>query len=296
MKQTTHQNGGDSHSRHSRTSRPSEGQAAQTSSRIYHPAPDGAKIRKGAERQRKAARPFGQRRAYRYGAGRNDCPRNCPRSCSATASCNPVFCPQKIRRFFCRCAAGAVRPATPTCRGPSHTARIAAAAERTDTSAAGPSAPRLCPASCKGCRVSHVGTAVGVSGFTICAIDRKYAAPAHGRCAHPTRTATSAKRLGSRTARADPTCLCPANRKSSHNSAANHAGAVTIAALHSDRTIGRKCTAHSARTAAAAARISDHAAGAGATRVCAAGKEIPRRETVCAGSSSYGTARNPACG
>ena len=31
-------------------------------------------------------------------------------------------------------------------------------------------------------------------------------------------------------------------------------------------------------------------------RVCAAGKEIPRRENVCAGSSSYGATRNPACG
>ena len=69
----------------------------------------------------------------------------------------------------------------------------------------------------------------------------------------------------------------------SRGGAANHAGAVTIAALHSDRAIGRKCTAHSARTAAAAERTSAHAAGAGATRIRAAGKEIPRREAVCAG-------------
>lgn len=235
--------GGDLYSRHSRAKRPSKGQAAKTSRHIHCPTPYGAEGCKGTERQRKAARPFGQRRAFRYGASRNDCPRNCPRSCSATAPCNPVFCPQKIRRFFCGCAAGAVRPAASTCRGSSHTARIAATAERTDTSAAGPSATRLCPASCKGCRVSHVGTAVGVSGFTICAIDRKYAAPAHGRCAHPTRTATSAKRLGSRTARADPTCLCSASCKEVHNSSANHTGAVTTAVPHSERTIGRKCAA-----------------------------------------------------
>ena len=290
MKQTTHQNGGDSHSRHSRTSRPSEGQAAQTSSRIYHPAPDGAKIRKGAERQRKAAQPFGQHRAYRYGAGRNDCPRNCPRSCSATASCNPVFCPQKIRRFFCRCAAGAVRPATPTCRGPSHTARIAAAAGRTDTSAAGPSAPRLCPASCKGCRVSHVGTAVGVSGFTICAIDRKYAAPAHGRCAHLVRTEAAAERTSVHAAGADPSRLCPASHKGDRVSTTNHAGTAGGAASHSDHANGRKCTASAHerctrpdRTETATKPPGTHSTRTGPTRPRQADKEIPRRKTGCAG-------------
>ena len=77
--------------------------------------------------------------------------------------------------------------------------------------------------------------------------------------------------------------LTPAPQEQARRAYVRQTAKVTIAALHSDRAIGRKCTVHSARTAATAERTSAHAAGAGATRVCAAGKEIPRRTAVCAG-------------
>ena len=41
--------GGDLYSRHSRTKRPSKGQAAKISSYIHRPTPDGTEICKGAE-------------------------------------------------------------------------------------------------------------------------------------------------------------------------------------------------------------------------------------------------------
>ena len=99
------------------------------------------------------------------------------------------------------------------------------------------------------------------------------------RCpADPTRTATSAKHPGSRAAGAGQTCLCPANRKNGHASAADHVGAA--AAYHSDRAIGRKCTAsahggctHPARPEATTERIGTHTAGAGPSRLCPASRK-----------------------
>ena len=126
---------------------------------------------------------------------------------------------------------------------------------------------------------------MGASCCAIRAVDREYAASAYGGYTHPTGTATAAEHTGAYTAGTGPSCLCPANCKNGHISVTDHVGAA--AAYHSDRAIGRKCTAsahgrytHPVRTKAAAARISDHAAGAGPPRLCSADRKNSYDGTV----------------
>ncbi len=188
--------------------------------------------------------------------------------------------------------------------GYTHPTGTATAAEHTGayTSGTGPSC--LCPANCKNGHISvtdHVGAAAAYHSDR--AIGGKYAATAHGRCAHPVRTESAAERTSVHAAGADPSRLCPASHKGDRVSTTNHAGTAGGAASHSDHANGRKYTssAHGERayttgTAEATKYLHANVAGAGATRVCAAGKEILRRKNVCAGSSAYGAAGNPACG
>ena len=152
----------------------------------------------------------------------------------------------------------------------------------------GPSAPRLCPASCKGCRVSHVGTAVGVSGFTICVIDRKYAAPAHGGCTHPARPEATTERIGTHTAGAGPSRLCPASRKGGCPSAIDHARAAARASCCAIRAVDREYATptHGGCANTLCAKTTPKCAnrtGTRPSRLCKASKEIPRRKIVCAG-------------
>ena len=145
--------------------------------------------------------------------------------------------------------------------GYTHPTGTATAAEHTGTYTAGTGPSCLCPANCKNGHTSvtdHVGAAAAYHSDR--AIGGKYAATAHGRCAHPARTATVTERTATSAAGAGPQRLCSANRKNGHASAADHVGAA--AAYHSDRGTGRKCTAsahgrytHPVRTTAAAERI-----------------------------------------
>ncbi len=96
---------------------------------------------------------------------------------------------------------------------------------------------------------------------------------------------TAAEHTDTRTAGTGPTCLCSANRKIGHASAADHVGAAAAAAYHSDRAIGGKYAAtahgrcaHPARTATVTERTATSAAGAGPQRLCSATrKKRPRQ-------------------
>ena len=169
---------------------------------------------------------------------------------------------------------------------------IKAAAERTSTRTAGAGPPCLCPANRKNGHASaanHVGTAKGTVSYDR-TNRRKCAAPAHGRCAHPVRTGAAAERTSDHAAGAGPPCLCSASHKGGRVSTVNHAGTAARMSCCAVRAIDREYAAsahggytHPARSKAAAERTNVSAARARETCVCAAGKEIPRRETVCAG-------------
>ena len=123
---------------------------------------------------------------------------------------------------------------------------------------------------------------MGASCCAIRAVDREYAASAYGGYTHPTGTATAATRTSDHAAGAGPPRLCSADRKNSYDGTVDHAGTVTTADPHSDRAIDGKYAAtahgrcaHPVRSEAAAERTNANTAGTGATRVCAAGKEIP---------------------
>ena len=127
---------------------------------------------------------------------------------------------------------------------------------------------------------------MGASYCAVRALDRKYAASAHGEYTQPTGTKAAAEHTDTRTAGAGPTCLCPANRKNSHASAADYVGTAKGTVSH-DRTNRRKCAApahgrcaHPIRTEAAAERTSDHATGAGPSHLCPAGRKRSRASTV----------------
>lgn len=70
--------GGDYYSGYSRTKRPPERQATETSSCIHCAAADGTEICKRVGRQREAARPLRQRGTHGDRTGRNSRPRNRP--------------------------------------------------------------------------------------------------------------------------------------------------------------------------------------------------------------------------
>ena len=126
-----------------------------------------------------------------------------------------------------------------------------------------------------------------MSCCAICAVDREYAISAHRGYTQPTGIKAAAERTSTRTAGTGSTCLCSANCKNGHASDADHVGAATAAAYHSDRTNRRKCAApahgrcaHPVRTEAAAERTSDHAAGAGPPCLCPASRKRERNSTI----------------
>ena len=149
---------------------------------------------------------------------------------------------QRIRGFFRKCTAGAICPAAPragitarTNRRATHPARCDAAAEHTDTRTAGTGPTCLCPTNRKIGRVSaanHVGAAATAAYHSDRAIGRKCTASAHGRCAHPARTATVTERTATSAAGAGQTCLCPANRKGVHHN--KSAGTLDNSRHHAD--------------------------------------------------------------
>ncbi len=190
--------------------------------------------------------------------------------------------------------------------GYTHPTGTATAAEHSIAHAAGAAPSHLCPADRKRSRTSaanHVGAAATAAYHSDRAIGGKYTASAHGRYTHPTRTEAAAERTSAHATGTGPSCLCSASHKGGRVSTVNHAGTAAGAASHSDHANGRKYTAsaherytHPVRSKAAAERTNVSATGAGPSRLCQAVKEIPRRKNVCAGSSSYGAAGNPACG
>ena len=128
--------------------------------------------------------------------------------------------------------------------GYTHPTGTATAAEHTGTYTAGTGPSCLCPANCKNGHTSvtdHVGAAAAYHSDR--AIGGKYAATAHGRCAHPVRTEAAAERTSVHAAGADPSRLCPASHKGDRVSTTNHAGTAGGAASHSDHANVRKCTA-----------------------------------------------------
>ena len=175
--------------------------------------------------------------------------------------------------------------------GYTHPTGTATAAERTGTYTAGTGPSCLCPANCKNGHTSvtdHVGAAAAYHSDR--AIGGKYAATAHGRCAHLVRTEAAAERTSVHAAGADPSRLCPASHKGDRVSTTNHAGTAGGAASHSDHANGRKCTASAHerctrpdRTETATKPPGTHSTRTGPTRPRQADKEIPRRKTGCAG-------------
>ena len=175
--------------------------------------------------------------------------------------------------------------------GYTHPTGTATAAEHTGTYTAGTGPSCLCPANCKNGHTSvtdHVGAAAAYHSDR--AIGGKYAATAHGRCAHLVRTEAAAERTSVHAAGADPSRLCPASHKGDRVSTTNHAGTAGGAASHSDHANGRKCTASAHerctrpdRTETATKPPGTHSTRTGPTRPRQADKEIPRRKTGCAG-------------
>ena len=161
--------------------------------------------------------------------------------------------------------------------GYTHPTGTATAAEHTGTYTAGTGPSCLCPANCKNGHTSvtdHVGAAAAYHSDR--AIGGKYTTPAHGRCWHPVRTKAAAEHTSPHTAGTGPTHLCPANRRGDCGSTICNTGRKYTTSAH------ERCT-HPDRTETAAERIDNHTAGARPSRLCPTSKEIPRRETVCAG-------------
>ena len=124
--------------------------------------------------------------------------------------------------------------------GYTHPTGTATAAEHTGTYTAGTGPSCLCPANCKNGHTSvtdHVGAAAAYHSDR--AIGGKYAATAHGRCAHLVRTEAAAERTSAHTTGAGTTRVCSASCKGCYNSTATRTGAGTTS--HNDHTNGRKC-------------------------------------------------------
>ena len=127
----------------------------------------------------------------------------------------------------------------------------------------------------------HVGAAAAYHSDR--AIGRKCTASAHGGCTHPTRPEATTERIGTHTAGAGPSRLCPASRKGGCPSAIDHARAAARASCCAIRAVDREYATptHGGCANTLCAKTTPKCAnrtGTRPSRLCKASKEIPRRK------------------